>query len=38
MQEKVRLNPSLVLYFGDYVYESSNVRTKSVRNFQPGLS
>ena len=31
-----RLNPSLAIYFGNY--ESSNVRTKSVRNFQLVLS
>ena len=35
-RQKVFLNPSLVLNFGNY--ESSNLRTKSVWNFQLVLS
>ena len=35
-RQKLLLNPSLVLYFGNY--GSSNLRTKSVRNFQLVLS
>ena len=35
-RQKVLLNPSLVLYFGSY--ESSNLRSKSVRNFKLVLS
>ena len=35
-RQKVLLNPSLVLYFGNY--GSSNLHTKSVRNFQLFLS
>ena len=35
-RQKVLLNPSVVLYFGSY--ESSNLLTKSVRNFKLVLS
>ena len=35
-RQEICLNPSLVLYFGNYA--SSNMRTKSVPNFQLVLS